>query len=138
VSLWKQQLTRFRELNRLTDVQQSLLARAEATLTPDAYLLPPTRDTLGPQIRAAFERRHWAVFADLGSVFGARDTHEPEQLTLTSLISAEVLMAETCSCSITSDYCSIGYECRNPTNCAYVSGCGTFWQYNCVGTCQDA
>ena len=44
---------------------------------------------------------------------------------------------DTCQCATADSYCGHNTTCQNLGQCGDVSGCGTFWAYECDGLCYN-
>ncbi|HEX6903000.1 MAG TPA: bacteriocin fulvocin C-related protein [Thermoanaerobaculia bacterium] len=159
--IWRTQLERVLEMEtELTPAQKALLLEAVQLATPDTFAATRDRSSLKyRQMRSRVEsletRAKEAFGADRAARIFARigpadtdtlyfiDRQKAEAIVpglqmVEELTSGQQQPAPDtgCSCSDASDYCSSGFNCTGG-GCIRISDeCGTFWTYDCDGSCK--
>jgi hypothetical protein len=124
-----------------TTEQRAVIQEALLRLTPELFEIDPSNprwsDIVDLPLRRLKERA-MAAFPDktfVGDLFtrlGPESGLSQPPSGRPRLIQTN---SETCSCSVTSDWCDTGFECLN-TWCVFTSsGCGTLLRYPCDGRC---
>jgi hypothetical protein len=144
--LWRVRLTNYREQHPALDrTRIDLLDQAvEFVSRPTTFSTPhtdPLWDVLVGQPTKKLERRFRALFGrnEAAAIVGRLTPEDQSSLQVVEVDVNTFKSVIQCSCSTVSDWCSPSpYRCytTNPT-CAQTSGCGTFFQYTCNGTCQN-
>jgi hypothetical protein len=144
--LWRAHLTQYLEQHPSLDRTKTELVNQaiEFVSRPTTFSTPHTDPLWGMlvgQTTKKLEKKFQAAFGkdEADAIVGRFTPENHSALRVMELDATGAKAILQCSCSTQSDWCSPSpYRCyvNNPT-CATTSGCGTFFQYTCNGTCQN-
>ena len=128
--IWNQHLSEY--ARGLAPSRAEALSKIQRAVTPSFIA---RAKSLPEEERAAYMDGVMGSPDDLAETFGKEATRMFTSLDQPGAESTERRPIDDCGCSTASDWCGFGTSCGGSV-CVSNPGCGTLWQYQCVGDCQ--
>jgi hypothetical protein len=132
-NLWVEHVNHYQAAQPALSDGKKLLLRRAATMAATTSIFEP-----GTARREA-EAQLSGLRAAVTSEFGPDEAYRIlAMLGPGARPTARRTMSEDCQCATADSYCGDNTTCQNLGQCGDVSGCGSFWAYECDGLCYNS